>query len=89
MDLPNLISLNTICAVVTLISGIFLAVAVRSGVRWLETHTKNTETMWDDIILSAVGTPLQVTIVAVAVSLFLTFLGILPLNSPGLGCIWV
>jgi len=75
--------LNYIYALVTLVSGILLAIIVRFIVRWLEAKAEETETKWDDIIIAAIGTPLQVTIVAIAVYAALTFVGILPLNYPG------
>nr|WP_319375707.1 mechanosensitive ion channel family protein [uncultured Methanoregula sp.] len=76
--------LNYIFALVALVSGILLAFVVRFIVRWLEAKAQETETKWDDIIIAAIGTPLQVTIVAIAVYAALTFVGILPLNYPGL-----
>jgi len=76
--------LNYIYALVTLVSGILLAVIVRFIVRWLEVKAEETETKWDDIIIAAIGTPLQVTIVALAIYAALTFIGIFPLNYPGL-----
>lgn len=76
--------LNYIYALVTLVSGILLAVIVRFIVRWLEAKAEETETKWDDIIIAAIGTPLQVTIVALAIYAALTFIGIFPLNYPGL-----
>jgi len=75
--------LNYIYALVTLVSGILLAIIVRFIVRWLEAKAEETETKWDDIIIAAIGTPLQVTIVAIAVYAALTFVGIMPLNYPG------
>jgi small-conductance mechanosensitive channel len=76
--------LNYIFALAALVSGILLAFVVRFIVRWLEAKAQETETKWDDIIIAAIGTPLQVTIVAIAVYAALTFVGILPLNYPGL-----
>jgi len=78
------VDLNYIYALVSLVSGLLLAVIVRFIVRWLEAKAEETETKWDDIIIAAIGTPLQVTIVALSVYVTLTFIGIFPLNYPGL-----
>jgi MscS family membrane protein len=70
-------------AVITLIAGIAIALISRVLIRWMEAKAGETETKWDDIIIAAIGTPLQVTIVAIAVYAALTIVGILPLNYPG------
>lgn len=75
--------LNYFYAAIAVIAGIVIAILARVLVRWLKAKAEETETKWDDIIVAAIGTPLQVTIVAIAVYAALTFLGILPLNYPG------
>lgn len=76
--------MNYFYALVAVIAGLVIAILARIIVRWLKTKAEETETKWDDIIIAAIGTPLQVTIFAIAVYVALTFLGILPLNYPGL-----
>lgn len=78
------ISINYLYALVILIAGFAIAAIARVAVRWMEAKAQETETKWDDIIIAAIGTPLQVTIVAVAVYVSLNFVGILPLNYPGI-----
>ncbi len=70
--------LNYIYAAVTIIFGVVLAVLARFVVRWLEAKAGETETKWDDIIVAAIGTPVQVAIVAIALHLAITWFGILP-----------
>jgi len=76
--------MNVVYAIITVAAGVVIAVAARIAVRWLKAKALETETKWDDIIIAAIGTPLQVTIVAIAVYAALNFVGILPLNYPGL-----
>jgi small-conductance mechanosensitive channel len=76
--------MNYIYGAIAVIAGILIAFLARFVVRWLKVKAEETETKWDDIIIAAIGTPLQVTIVAVAIYIALTFLGIMPLNYPGL-----
>jgi small-conductance mechanosensitive channel len=70
--------LNYIYALVTVIFGVLLALIVRFIVRWLETKAGETETRLDDIIIAAIGTPVQVAIIAVAVYYAVSTFGILP-----------
>jgi MscS family membrane protein len=71
---------NFLFAAATIIFGIVLAFLARTFVRWLESKAGETETQWDDIIIAAVGTPVQVTIVIVAVYFAITKFDILPEN---------
>ncbi len=67
-----------IYAILTIIIGIVIAGVVRGIMRWLEKYAKATETQWDDIIIAAIGTPVQVGIVAVSVYIALKSFGIVP-----------
>ena len=55
---------NLLFAVATIIAGLAVAGIARMVVRWLEKFAETTETKWDDIIVAAIGTPVQVGIVA-------------------------
>ena len=59
--------MNYFYAAIAVIAGIVIAILARIVVRWLKAKAEETETKWDDIIIAAIGTPLQVTIVAVAI----------------------
>ncbi len=76
--------MNYVYGAIAVIAGILIAIIARIVVRWLKVKAEETETKWDDIIIAAIGTPLQVTIIAVGVYAGLTLAGILPLNYPGL-----
>jgi MscS family membrane protein len=79
MDLGLLgFSEDIILAAITIIFGITLALLTRTFVRWLESKAEETETQWDDIIIAAIGTPVQVTIVIVAAYFAITRFNILP-----------
>ncbi|MGB7787876.1 mechanosensitive ion channel family protein [Methanoregula sp.] len=65
-------------AIVTIIAGLLIAGAARVVVRWLEKFAETTETKWDDIIVAAIGTPVQVGIIAVSVYIALKFPGVVP-----------
>src|SRR5208337_2936120 len=65
-------------AIVTIIAGLLIAGAARVVVRWLEKFAETTETKWDDIIVAAIGTPVQVGIIAVSVYIALKFQGVVP-----------
>lgn len=70
--------INYIFALLTVIAGVAIAIVVHMVVRWLKSKADETETQWDDIIIAAIGTPVQVTIVAVSVYISLKYFGILP-----------
>jgi MscS family membrane protein len=67
-----------IYAILTVIIGIVVAVLVRTIVRWLKKYAETTRTNWDDIIIAAIGTPVQVGIIAVSVYIALKYFGIVP-----------
>jgi hypothetical protein len=46
-----------IYAILIIIIGIIIAGMARGIVRWLEKYAETTETNWDDIIVTAIGTP--------------------------------
>jgi MscS family membrane protein len=70
--------LNYILAAFTIILGIMLAFLARMAVRWLESKAGDTNTQWDDILIAAIGTPVQFTIIVLAVYYGVTFFDILP-----------
>lgn len=72
--------INYAYAAATVVSGVLIALIVRAVVNWLKTKADETETNWDDIIIAAIGTPVQVAIVVVAVYLAISHFGILPSN---------
>jgi small-conductance mechanosensitive channel len=67
-----------IYAILTVIIGIVVAVLARTIVRWLKKYAETTRTSWDDIIIAAIGTPVQVGIIAVSVYIALKYFGIVP-----------
>ena len=72
--------MNYFYAVITIIFGILLALLARTIVRWLESKAGETDTKWDDIIIAAIGTPVQVAIVIVSIYIACKYFGILPAN---------
>jgi len=67
-----------IYAILTIIIGIIVAGLARSFVRWLKKYAETTTTHWDDILIAAFGTPVQVGIVAVSVYIALKYFGVVP-----------
>ena len=65
-------------AVLTILAGIVLALVARKIVKWLKAKADVTETQWDDIVMKAIGTPVQITIVAFFVWYAFTTFGVLP-----------
>jgi small-conductance mechanosensitive channel len=65
-------------AAVTILIGALLAMLALLTVRWLKSKAETTETQWDDIIIAAIGKPLQVAIIAVSVYIALKYFGIVP-----------
>ncbi|MGA2121779.1 MAG: mechanosensitive ion channel family protein [Methanoregula sp.] len=65
-------------AIATVIIGLVIAGIARAIVRWLKKFAETTETQWDDIIVAAIGTPVQVGIIAVSVYIALKYFGIVP-----------
>jgi MscS family membrane protein len=70
--------INYILAALMLLLGIMIAFLARALVRWLESKAGETETSWDDIIIAAIGTPVQVAIIVFFLYFALTWFGILP-----------
>lgn len=77
MDLTG-IGLNYILAAFTILIGITLAFLARRAVCWLQSKAGETSTSWDDILITAIGTPVQFTIIVLAVYYGVTLFGILP-----------
>ncbi len=69
---------NLLFAIATIIVGVLLAGLARGIVRWLKKFAETTETQWDDIIIAAIGTPVQVGIIVVSVYIALKYFGIVP-----------
>jgi MscS family membrane protein len=76
----GIMELNYVYAAATIILGVLLALIARTIVRWLETKAGETDTQLDDIIIAAIGTPVQVAIVAVSVNIALTYFSVVPEN---------
>ncbi|PKG32513.1 MAG: mechanosensitive ion channel protein MscS [Methanoregula sp.] len=72
---------NSIFAALTILAGIVIAFFVRAFVRWLEAKAETTDTKWDDILISALGLPVQITIVVISVYFAVTWFDILPENA--------
>jgi len=72
--------LTLVYAAFTVIFGVLLALIARTIVRWLEGKAGETETRWDDIIIAAIGTPVQVAIIAISVYIALRYFSVLPAN---------
>ena len=79
MEIP-ISDINYAYAAATVVFGVLIALIVRAVVNWLKTKAGETETQWDDIIIAAIGTPVQVAIVVVAIFFAISRPGILPLN---------
>jgi MscS family membrane protein len=81
MDLAAMgVGMNYVLAGLTIVLGIVVAILARTFVRWLEAKAGETDTKWDDIIIAAVGTPVQVAIVAIAVHFAISHFNVLPEN---------
>ncbi len=65
-------------AIITIAAGLVLAGIAYGVIRWLKKRAEATETMLDDIILMAVGTPLVIAIIVLSVYIALTRYGLLP-----------
>lgn len=77
MDLSTF-SPNFIYAAAVILLGIVLAFLARTFVKWLESKAETTDTYWDDIIIAAIGTPVQLAIVVVLTYYAVTWFDILP-----------
>jgi MscS family membrane protein len=73
--------LNYIYAALTILAGIIIAFFVRAFVKWLEAKAENTNTKWDDILIAALGIPVQITIVVVSIYCAVVWFDILPENA--------
>lgn len=80
MDLSG-IGVNYLLAAGVILLGIVIAFLARRLVTWLESVAKETETYWDDILITAIGTPLQVIIVMLGFYFGITKFDILPESS--------
>jgi small-conductance mechanosensitive channel len=72
--------INYAYAAATVVLGVLIALIVRAVVNWLKTKAGETETQWDDIIIAAIGNPVQIAIVVVAIYFAISRFGILPSN---------
>ncbi|MFA4823978.1 MAG: mechanosensitive ion channel family protein [Methanoregula sp.] len=72
--------INYMYAAGMIIFGILIALGARSIVGWLKARADETETQLDDIIIAAIGTPVQVAIVVIAAYFAISHFGILPEN---------
>jgi small-conductance mechanosensitive channel len=77
MDLSGF-GLNYVLAAFVILIGITIAFLARRLVSWLESKASETDTQWDDILVAAIGTPVQVAIIVLSVYYGLTWFGILP-----------
>ena len=77
MDLSTF-SPNFIYAALVILFGIVLAFLARSFVKWLEAKAETTDTYWDDIIIAAIGTPVQLAIIVILTYYAVTWFDILP-----------
>ncbi len=69
---------------ITVVAGLVLAALAHGVIRWLKKRAEATETLLDDIILLAVGTPLVVAIIALSVYIAMTRFGIVPQSMGGI-----
>jgi small-conductance mechanosensitive channel len=72
--------MNYVYAAVTVVLGVLLALIARTVVKWLKTKAGETDTNWDDILIAAFGTPVQLAIVVIAVYSAVKNFIILPAN---------
>ena len=77
MDLSEF-GMNYLLAAFTILIGITLAFFARRLVRWLESKADETDTQWDDILIAAIGTPVQFAIIVLSVYFGLTWFNVLP-----------
>jgi MscS family membrane protein len=74
------VDINYLYAAGTIIFGILLALMARSLVGWLKARADETETQLDDIVIAAIGTPVQFAIVVIATYFAISHFGIIPEN---------
>ncbi len=70
--------LNQVYAAALILVGIMVALIARRIVAWLKAKAEETETYWDDIVMKAIGTPVQITIIAFSVYIAVTTFHIFP-----------
>jgi small-conductance mechanosensitive channel len=70
--------MNYILAALTILFAISLAFLARMAVRWLEAKAGETDTQWDDILVAAIGTPVQVGIIVIMSYFAVIWFDILP-----------
>ena len=70
--------MNMLYAVATILVGVIIAVIARKVVNWLKAKSGETETQLDDIAIKAIGTPVQITVIAFFIWLALTMFPVLP-----------
>jgi MscS family membrane protein len=70
--------LNQVYAAALILVGIMVALIARKIVAWLKVKAEETDTLLDDIVMKAIGTPVQITIIAFSFYLAVTFFNIYP-----------
>lgn len=70
--------MNLVYAAAVILSGIIAALIARKVVAWLKVKAEETDTYWDDIVMKAIGTPVQITIIAFSFYLAVTNFAIYP-----------
>jgi small-conductance mechanosensitive channel len=75
--------LSLIYAAITIILGLVAAGIAHIIIRWLQKKASTTDSQLDDILLSSIGKPLVITIIAISIYIALTYLGILPETIAG------
>lgn len=69
---------NLLFAIAIIVLGLVVAGIAHIFVRWLQKYAQTTETQLDDIVIAAIGTPVQVGIVAVSIYISLKYFDIVP-----------
>ena len=69
---------NLIYAVLIIVVGLVIAGIARVIVNWLRKYAETTDTKWDDIVIMAIGTPVQIGIIAVSVYVALKYFTVIP-----------
>jgi small-conductance mechanosensitive channel len=74
---------SVIYAAITIILGLVAAGIAHIIIHWLHKKASTTDSQLDDILLSSIGKPLVITIIAVSIYIALTYFGILPETIAG------
>ncbi|NMB78215.1 MAG: mechanosensitive ion channel, partial [Methanomicrobiales archaeon] len=77
MDLSSF-SPDYLYAALVILAGFVIAFLARSLVKWLEAKAEQTDTYWDDILIAAIGTPVQVAIIVLGFYYGMTLFNIMP-----------